>query len=181
MEKYKWTEELEAFCLTLAVGAQRAEVERAFKIVPESRKLTTVAQYWETFGQDSQGGNDTVQIDTISGSIVAFESNGWTGADHYELKTFSLIKCRVYVSIFRNINASTSFVLARDGQLVRQFDPLLYEADGAVVEENAYAWGLEHPIPSAFVLAEKLTGVSVTRDWLLGQAHPTYRTLHGNP
>ena len=181
MEKYEWTGELEAFCLTIAVGAQRAAVERAFRIIPESRTLTTVAQFWEIFGHDAQGGSDVVQIDPFGGSIIAFEGNGWTGADHYDVKTYSLLTCPVYVSIFRNINASMSFVLARDGQLVRQFDPLLYEAHGAIAEEAAYAWGLEHPIPSAFDLAEKLTGVSVARDWLLGQAHPTYRTLHGNP
>ena len=180
--KYRWidAEALDAFCLTIAVGAQLTAVESAFKIVPESRKLTTVAQYWDTFGKDSEGGNDAVQINTLGRSIIAFENNGWTGSDDYGQKLYIKIGCPVYVSIFKNINSVMRFLYASNGALVRAFDPLLYEPEGAIPEEGAFMWGLDHPLRSSFALAEKLTGIEITRDWLLGQAHPTYRTLHGN-
>ena len=178
LEKYSWTEELDAFCLTIAVGARTASVENAFDIVPDSRKLTMVDEHAQFVGLGSAG-NAIVQINTLDNAVVAFETNGWTGVDDYDQKTFSRIACPQYVSIFRNINAAMSFLFARNGQLVRRFDPLFYEADDALPEEREYAWGLEHPLLSAFALAETLTGVVITRDWLLGQAHPTYRTQHG--
>ena len=178
IEKYNWTDELEPFCITIAVGAELALVETAFKIIPETRKLTTAAEYSD-FAGDMSEGNDVVQINTLSNSVVVIENNGWTGCDldHSIIKS---IGCPVFVSVFRNINSVMQFTYAKNGVLVRQFDPLLYDAEGAIPEEASYSWNLEHPIVSAFALAETLTGIEMTRAWLLDQAHPTYRTRHGN-
>ena len=178
IEKYKWTDELEPFCISIAFGAKREAVETAFRIVPDSRKLTKVAELWDFAGPESQG-NDVVQIDALANGIIAFENNGWTGEDNDGI-VIKAIGCPAFVSIFRNVNAVMSFVYAKDGIVVRRFDPLLYEAEGALPEEKLYAWNLEHPTVSAFALAETLTGIEITQAWMLDQPHPTYRTLFGN-
>ncbi len=178
IEHYLWVNKLEPFCLTIAVGANLSSVERAFQIIPQTQKLTLVSEYWETFGKDDEQGCGCVQINTIGSAVVTFESNGWAGVATYDNPSIlSQINCPTYVSIYTSINADMSFVYAKDGILIRQFDPLLYDAEGALSEEATFTWGLAEPTASAFCLAEKLTGIVVTKEWLLGQRHPTYKTL----
>jgi hypothetical protein len=180
---YNWLnhESLTAFCLTIAVGAALPDVEQAFQIVPSTRQDTRISEYWDTFGKDSAGGNDVVQLNSLHHSVIAVENNGWTGADDHDAKLFAHITASAYVSIYSSVNGNMRFVYARNGTLVRAFDPLLYNADGALAEEQRFAWGTPAPLQSAFGLAEVLTGVVITEAWLLGQAHPTHRTRRGNP
>ena len=175
IDLYLWTNDLDPFCMTIMIGAKREAVDTAFKIVPASRKLTTIADHWTFAGPDSEG-NGVVQIDTLESGLIAFESNGWTGDDASVIRQ---IAAPLSVSIFRNINAVMRVTVAQKGQVVRQFDPLLYDADGALPEESAYNWNVEHPVASSFSLAETLTGIEITQAWLLDQPHATYKTLHG--
>ncbi len=76
------------------------------------------------------------------------------------------------ITVFWNVNAVMRFVLAHDGQVRRSFDPLLPgDSEGVPLPEEA---GLPFGEPAAMlraaalVLAERLSGVRVTEDWILG-------------
>lgn len=71
--------------------------------------------------------------------------------------------------IYRSVNADMQFIWARDGHIVRSFDPLLYEIPGlgdVLPEEEGLRFGLGSPMGSSFALLEKLTGLSLTRELL---------------
>jgi hypothetical protein len=72
-----------------------------------------------------------------------------------------------------HLNLDSRFGCARDGVLVRVFDPVLgtSEVGDPLPEEAGAADG--QPIHAPLALAEALTGVRVTAAWLLGQARPT--------
>ena len=114
-----------------------------------------------------------VQLDSIGGWTALIEPAGWATADPDKLAQLSANGTAV--SVFWNVNAHMLFGLARAGSPVRFFDPLLYSADAdALPEESEFEWGVGHPQASALGLLERLTGVRVERDWLVGPARPTY-------
>ena len=78
------------------------------------------------------------------------------------------------LSVFWNVNANMQFALARNGSLIRQFDPLLYDAADALPEESEFEWGTRRPRASALALMERMSGVQIDREWLLTPARPTY-------
>ncbi len=177
--KYRWVDEsqtMDAFCFCIAVGARRSAIDAAFKVVLASMRMTLAKDYFEFAGPESSG-NDVVQIFEVNNAIVTFEGNGWTGDDEEVIKQ---IAAPMSVSIFRNVNAVSRCTLAQNGEVIRQFDPLLYDASGALPEETALQWKSDHPLGAAFALAEMLTGVEITRSQLLDTLHPTYRTGYGN-
>jgi len=57
---------------------------------------------------------------------------------------------------------------------VRRFDPLLYEADGAIPEEEGLPFGVSGAVSGSFTLVERLTGVRLSQAWLLDDEHPTF-------
>jgi hypothetical protein len=76
------------------------------------------------------------------------------------------------------------FVFAEAGAVKRDFDPLLYDNDGA--RERALPEEMDLPFPSAddgpltparaaLALIERLTGIEITQAWLLEEPHATYR------
>ena len=71
--------------------------------------------------------------------------------------------------IYRGVNADMQFIWARNGQIVRSFDPLLYEIRGVgdvLSEEEGLAFGLGSPTASSFALLERLTEVTLTQEFL---------------
>ena len=71
--------------------------------------------------------------------------------------------------IYRSVNADMQVIWARDGQIVRSFDPLLYEIPGVgdvLPEEEGLRFGLGSPTGSSFALLERLTGLSLTQELL---------------
>jgi hypothetical protein len=76
--------------------------------------------------------------------------------------------------VFWNVNANMQFAFARQGSLVRLFDPLLYDPAEALPQEGEFEWGTHQPRASALALMERLSGVRFDRDWLLTAVRPTY-------
>ena len=71
--------------------------------------------------------------------------------------------------IYRSVNADMQFVWACDGEIVRSFDPLLYDIPGlgdALAEEDGLRFGVGAPTASAFALLDRLTGLSLTQEFL---------------
>lgn len=82
------------------------------------------------------------------------------------------------VSVYWSVNYDAAFTLARGGDIVRSFDPVLEagpEGGGTgarLADEDGLGWDAD-PIASAGELQARLTGVTLTGEWLYGTAHPT--------
>ena len=130
--KYAWRDEelnddLMSGCLGVVVGVEEAKVRELLAVDEGSRRNATVHDAWRL--SESDFGNDLVQISSIGHAIVTFEPNGWHGVG-YELAA-ALSRNGRYAAYFWNVNALMQFVFAEAGEVKRDFDPLLYDNDGA--------------------------------------------------
>ncbi|MGN6378998.1 MAG: DUF6461 domain-containing protein [Gaiellales bacterium] len=174
---YRWAEHdgvLDAYCVSVSLGVSEDEAADAFAVHPATRRLATYAEQAGLSAPYPDGyGNDTVQIDALDGAVVCVESNGWAGVDDARACRLSAGGCSV--AAYRSVNADMQFVFARRGEIIRSFDPLLYDSSGALAEEAGLPFGHPgSPTAAAFALIERLTGAGLTREWLIDQAHPTY-------
>jgi hypothetical protein len=120
------------------------------------------------------------QIDSRDGWAVVIEPNGWALADEEALRALSV--GGVAVNVFWNVNAVMSFSLARDGVLVRTFDGLIYDArDEPIPEETGFTWGVAAPRASMLGVMERLTGVRLSRDWVLSTPRRTFEVVLPQP
>jgi uncharacterized protein DUF6461 len=182
--KYAWLDEddasgdLMAGCLGVAIGPNEVMVRQLFAVDEGSRRDATVHEAWQM--SESVSGNDVVQVAAIGKAVVTFEPNGWHGVEPE--RAVALSRSGRYVAYFWNVNAVTRLVFALAGVIQRDFDPLLYDSDG----ERALPEEVDLPFPAgddgpltpgqaALALIERLTGVEITRAWLLDEPHPTYR------
>lgn len=95
---------------------------------------------------------------------LVVELNGYRATDSDLLRRLST--GGEAVVIFRNVNALMKFMFARGRRIVRDFDPLLDNSDEAIYrlpEEEGITFpgenGELHPMPGAFLLAERITGI----------------------
>lgn len=121
----------------------------------------------------------TVQVDELDGWLVTIEPNGLAAARQDAVT--SLSRGGTAVSVFWNVNRVMRFVLARDGVLKRSFDPLLYAVvpvGEPLPDEDGLPFGLPgaRPERAALQLAERLTGVRLGADWLVGTPRRTWTT-----
>ena len=167
---------MEAYCVAVATAASVDGALAAFAADPGSLRSAAFSAQWDMAAPyPDGGGNDTVAVDALAGAVVCAQANGWAGTR--EECAAELSRGGVYVCSYRNVNAVMEVVYARDGELLRRFDPLLYEpwAGGALPEEAGLPFGTDQDSPAAaFCLMQRLTGVEITRDWLLKCGHPTY-------
>jgi hypothetical protein len=171
--EYEWADGcpgLDAFCVSVAVGSDPAAAAAAFAADLGTQRPARLADGWEI--SQSEFGNDVVQIDVLGGAAVCMEPNGWAGIDAERAARLS--RAGPYVALYRSVNADMDFVHARAGRVVRRFDPLLYDADGAISEEEGLAFGVSGAISTSLVLIERLTGVRLARAWILDEEHPTF-------
>ena len=169
-----WSD-LMAVTVTFVRGVAPVDVVRRLGRDPSAAGDLLHEQVWELQGAGAEL-QLAVQVDEIDGVTVIIEPNGWllTTAQHAE----AVSRGAEAVSVFWNINAVMQFLLARDGRIVRRFDPLLYDQPGEgrpLPEESQLPFGdPEHCRDAAIELAERLAGVHLTRDWLLNHRHPTW-------
>ena len=182
--KYAWLDEpslnddLVAGCVGVIPGGDAPYVRRCLGVEKRPSRQATVHEAWTL--SESDFGNDLIQVSSIGDAVVIYEPNGWHGVD--EELAVVLSKGGRYAAYYWNVNAVMRFVFAVDGHIERGFDPLLYEAD----RERALAEELDLPfaagdteslIPgqASLALIERLTGLEITREWLLATPHPTYQ------
>ena len=182
--RYAWLDEddsdvVMAACLGVAIGATRDVVLRAFAVEHELGVMS-LAHAWAK--SESDFGCDVVQVARVDSAIVTVEPNGWHGVDGRVAMEISQLGS--YAAFFWNVNAQMTFLYARDGSVVRQFDPLLYDEGNdvspALPEERDLPFPRDEaasltPRRAALALLERLTGVRVTRSWLLDEPRPTFR------
>jgi hypothetical protein len=175
---YGWLEgraEFDAYCVSVTLGLDGQAVADAFQVDPATMRAATFAEQLELAAPYPDGfGNDTVGIDRLGDAVIALQANGWAGVD--EACATLLSQRGRHVGVYRSVNADMQLVVAEAGTILRTFDPLLYDAAGAMDEEAGLPFGHPgRPDVAAFALLERLTGVCLTRDWVLETRHPTYR------
>lgn len=143
---------------------------RALELLPARRAIPVApAQAVRDWAaeQDYQHYGAAVEAGEIGGWTVVVELNGYqsTLPDFLE----ALSEAGEAVVIYQNVNALSSFQYAKDGTIVRAFDPLLPEQGQLgepLPEEHGIAFpgdnGELHPMPAAFLLAERRTGIRLT-------------------
>jgi hypothetical protein len=182
--KYGWldadaSDDLTAGCIGVVIGSDGAAVRRVLGTDEEPIADATVGEASRL--SQSDFGNDLVQIAALGEAVVTFEPNGWHGVDHQVAAALSA--GGRYASYFWNVNAVKEFIFAEAGAIRRNFDPLLYDNDRQ--REHALPEELDLPFPSegrpltpataSLALIERLTGVEITREWLLEGRRSTYR------
>lgn len=114
-------------------------------------------------------------------AVEAGEISGWTivvELGGYQATVPELLEKMSHggeaVVIHQDVNAHCSFQYAKNGIIVRAFDPLVPDMDQTgepLPEEQGIEFpgenGELHPMSGAFLLAERLTGVRLTEDDLL--------------
>jgi hypothetical protein len=178
--KYAWFDEegvddLAAGCVGVALGVNEATVRHELGVDEASRRDATVSEAWRI--SESEFGNDVIQVASIGAAVITFEPNGWHGIDSQVV--IELSRSGRYAAYFWNVNSDMQFVFAEGGVIRRDFDPLLYDSDRSLPEESdlpfpSGAGGSVVPGRASLALIERLTGVEITRAWLLDTRHATY-------
>jgi hypothetical protein len=175
---YAWAESADPRLEAMSITLVRPGDERALQVLAPREQLPgpmTVAQGLRAQDgiPDFAWGSVLVQTDSIDHWAALVEPNGWAASMPEVVARLS--EQGEAVNAFWNVNAVMSFTLARDGGVVRTFDPLLYDAlDGPLPEETDLPWGVGRPRASALALMERLTGVRIGRDWLLERPRETF-------
>lgn len=134
---------------------------RATQVAPARAMRDWAAQ------QDYQHYGTAVEAGEVSGWTVVIELNGYQATLPEPLE--ALPDDGEAVVIYQNVNGLASFQYAKNGTIVRALDPLLPELSQMgepLPEERGIAFpgenGELHPMPGAFLLAERLTGIRLT-------------------
>lgn len=124
---------------------------------------------------DFAWGSELLQADQVLDWAIFVEPWGW--ATSLSEIVAGISTGGSAISVFWNVNAVMRVVVARDGAVVREFDPLIYDDGGVPIPEEAgLLFGEVGPCRgAALLLAERLTGVAVSRSWLLDRPRRTFR------
>jgi hypothetical protein len=181
IERYRWVDEeprnvLDAVSLTFVKPASDTLIEVLGPRGTMPRPLTFAAALDAAFALDDYAsGSLLVQLDELDGWTTIIEPCGWAATMPDVVARLST--SGIAVNVFWNVNANMSACLARDGQVVRQFDPLLYEAGDSPLEEEL---GLPFGDPAAPLRAvsvaflARVTGVRFDEAWLLEPERRTF-------
>lgn len=96
-----------------------------------------------------------------------------------EEQVVALSRLRGLAASYGNtVDGDDHILVARDGEVVRSFDPFLdhdYLKSKRLPEETGL--DLENDTgPASWTLLERLTKVRITQEWLMDEDHPAYRT-----
>jgi hypothetical protein len=166
-DPYAWTESGEGFVATVAL-VKGCSPARALEIIGDGR-ATPVAS-----AQEIRDWVDEQEYPAYGTSIEAGVIGDWTfvvESGGYQAMSFiaQLSAGGEAVVIYQSVNADASFQYARNGAVIRSFDPLLFgwpQEGEPLPEEEGIAFPGEgdelHPMPGSFLLAERLTGIRLT-------------------
>jgi hypothetical protein len=176
-DAYAWIEANRDVCEALSITLARPVRPDPISILRPSEALgdLTIQQTLDRSLEIGGYGWRSVvaAVDELDGWTVLIEPNGFVGPLPGTLKALSAGGRAA--SAFWNVNAVMSFSWAIDGQVIRQFDPLLYDADGRLPEEEGLPFGHPgEPRIAAMTLLDRLTGVHIERTWLLDRVRPTF-------
>lgn len=172
-ETYAWADEWESlgFCLAVVDLPDPPEVLTRLIRRPATPRMTPPeAAAWI----DHESRNGAAPYVTVAGATelgswtVVLEGNGFEATASGTPERLAQGGHRAGV-IYRSVNADMQFVWAHDGEVVRSFDPLLYDIPGVgdvLPEEEGLPFGVGSATASSFALLERLTGFSLTQELL---------------
>jgi len=114
--------------------------------------------------QDYREYGTALEAELLGDWTLVVELNGFRATDIALLRRLS--KGGEALVVYNNVNALMLFRYARDGRILRDFDPLLDPSDEAtdrLLEEQGITFPGDndelHPLPGVYLLAERLTGI----------------------
>ncbi len=178
-DRYRWLDErpvLDAVSITLACPADDVLID----VLAPRRQMPVPLIYADALDAafaltDFAVGSVLAQLDELQGWTAIIEPCGWAASMPDVVARRSADG--VAVNVFWNVNANMSACLARDGALVRQFDPLLYDPGDSPLQEER---GLPFGDPSAQVrraclaFLARCTGVAIDEAWLFETPRRTF-------
>jgi hypothetical protein len=175
-----WADEVEAVTVAFVRGMALREVGDllGFKW-PSEREETFTEALWQQVALWEQADDPQlypVQATEVDGWVVLIEPNGFQASLPATIAPLS--RRGAAISVFWNVNRKMSVAVARDGVVVRSFDPLLFDV-GAQGEPLPQEKGLPFgprgaALPAALELAMRLTSVRIEKAWLLEARHRTW-------
>lgn len=168
---HSWAKQIEAICVTVIREGNQGAVLDAFRADLASEHPAVFAEA----DRDWSEGQVVVQVWPVGKHLVVVEPNGFFGSLRESL--LSMLQGRDAVSVFWNVNAHMRVLVAKDGEVVREFDPLMYDDGGRPLPEEA---GLGFGDPESDVrggalnLLERRLGVVLSEDLLLKTPQPTF-------
>lgn len=180
LDRYRWVDErpdlFDAVSITLARPASEALIE----VLAPRRQMPVPLIYADALDaafalEDFAAGSVLAQLDELQGWTTIIEPCGWAASMPDVVERLSVDG--VAVNVFWNVNANMSTSLARDGALVRQFDPLLYHPGDRPLPEEL---GLNFGDPSGrlrrscLAFLARCTGVEIDEGWLLETPRRTF-------
>jgi hypothetical protein len=171
---YSWVNQIEAVCITVIFRGSRDAVFEVLGVDANSEHRATFAN---AEGEQSED-REVVQIWRSGAHLVVVEPNGFAGS---LLETLvPMVQGRDAVSVYWNVNAHMRVVIVDGGEVVREFDPLLYDDGGApLLEEDGLGFGdpKKDVQGGALNVLERRTGVVLTEEAVLHTEHPTFFAL----
>ncbi len=171
MGDHSWSDGLEALTITFVRGPDPREAAEVFRLQESTERQATFDEAWDSW-EWGDVAEFPVMVGERDGWSVFVEPNGWGGAQDGIIGPLS--RGGTAVSVFWNVNSVMQFVLARDGEVVRSFDPLSPESGPGpygdpLPEEAGLPFGDEDAGPRylALELLERVTGVELDADWLV--------------
>ena len=117
-------------------------------------------------------GPPVVQVDELQGGVVVYAPY----AVEVSGRVAALSRGGSAAAFVTTVELDTSVRVARDGKVVREFDPLFHRARSAraLPEERGLRWRGRWFLASSWQVLERVTDIEVGRSWLLDRRHPTY-------
>lgn len=175
-EEHDWADEVMAVTLTFVRGLNLRQIAELLGFDPSSERTTMFGDADEQ--TDHGTGSYAVQVAEADGWAVVVEPNGYLTSLPGTVAALSVGGSAI--SVYWNVNALMRFTVARDGVVVRSFDPLLFDLgpEGEPLpEERGLTFGVDATVrQSALELAARLTGIRIDQPWLLATPRPTWTT-----
>ncbi len=176
MSDYAWAEDVVAVTVAFVRGMELRDVGGLLGFQWSSERDATFAE--ASWQQADDPVTCPVQAAEVGDWVVLVEPNGFQTSLPGTLAALS--RGGVAVAVFWNVNMDMSVGVARDGAVVRSFDPLLFGVGGQgepLPQEEGLPFGPDGAArPAALELAERLTGVRIEKAWLLEAPHRTWST-----
>ncbi len=172
--RYLWADEVMASTISVIRGPDDATLMNRMNLDPTSREDLDWDGASDRQSDAIAEGASIVQLDRLDDWTVVIEPNGFITPGP-ELTALLSTDGRA-ASSYWNVNALMIFAWAIDGHLRRWFDPLLGHGEGSPLpEEDALPFGYPgQPRAAMLALMERLTGVAIEQDWLIGPVRPSY-------
>jgi len=171
---YSWARQMEAVCITVIHRGDRDAVSKALRLDPHSERHATFATTEGEWSDDRA----VVQLWPCGEHLVVVEPYGFAGSLPETL--LPIVVGRDAVSIYWNVNAQMQVTIVDLGEIVREFDPLMYDDGGRPLpEEDGLGFGNpdRDVRGGALNVLERRMGVVLTEKAVLHTEQPTFLTL----